>query len=47
MNAQRSTCGTSFTRSTPSVTKPSPPYAAAVREWEKLEQFVDGRLRRE
>lgn len=29
------------------VTKPSPPYAAAVREWEKLEQFVDGRLRRE
>ncbi|OBJ18470.1 primosomal protein [Mycobacterium sp. 1245801.1] len=30
-----------------SVTKPSPPYAAAVREWEKLEQFVDGRLRRE
>lgn len=27
--------------------KPSPPYAAAVREWEKLEQFVDGRLRRE
>ncbi|MEE3750829.1 protein export chaperone SatS [Mycobacterium intracellulare] len=30
-----------------SVTKPSPPYAAAVREWEKLEQFVEGRLRRE
>ncbi|OBA70531.1 primosomal protein [Mycobacterium sp. 1554424.7] len=30
-----------------SVAKPSPPYAAAVREWEKLEQFVDGRLRRE
>ncbi len=30
-----------------SVTKPTPPYAAAVREWEKLEQFVDGRLRRE
>ncbi|OBH72957.1 protein export chaperone SatS [Mycobacterium mantenii] len=29
------------------ATKPSPPYAAAVREWEKLEQFVDGRLRRE
>jgi hypothetical protein len=26
---------------------PAPPYAAAVREWEKLEQFVDGRLRRE
>lgn len=30
-----------------SVDKPAPPYAAAVREWEKLEQFVDGRLRRE
>jgi hypothetical protein len=30
-----------------SVTTPSPPYAAAVREWEKLEQFVEGRLRRE
>jgi hypothetical protein len=30
-----------------SVSKPNPPYAAAVREWEKLEQFVDGRLRRE
>ncbi|MEB3982306.1 primosomal protein [Mycobacterium sp. 663a-19] len=30
-----------------SVGKPSGPYAAAVREWEKLEQFVDGRLRRE
>jgi flagellar motor protein MotB len=30
-----------------SVAKPAPPYAAAVREWEKLEQFVDGRLRRE
>ena len=30
-----------------SVGKPSPPYAAAVREWEKLELFVDGRLRRE
>jgi len=30
-----------------SVGKPAPPYAAAVREWEKLEQFVDGRLRRE
>ncbi|WP_156689484.1 protein export chaperone SatS [Mycobacterium sp. Marseille-P9652] len=30
-----------------SVAKPQPPYAAAVREWEKLEQFVDGRLRRE
>ncbi len=30
-----------------SVAKPTPPYAAAVREWEKLEQFVEGRLRRE
>ena len=30
-----------------SVGKPAPPYAAAVREWEKLEQFVEGRLRRE
>ncbi|MCV7088861.1 protein export chaperone SatS [Mycobacterium interjectum] len=30
-----------------SVTKPGPPYAAAAREWEKLEQFVEGRLRRE
>jgi hypothetical protein len=30
-----------------SVAKPTPPYAAAVREWEKLEQFIDGRLRRE
>jgi hypothetical protein len=30
-----------------SVAKPRPPYAAAVREWEKLEQFVEGRLRRE
>jgi len=30
-----------------STDKPAPPYAAAVREWEKLEQFVDGRLRRE
>ena len=30
-----------------SVGKPPPPYAAAVREWEKLEQFVEGRLRRE
>jgi hypothetical protein len=29
------------------VAKPTPPYASAVREWEKLEQFVDGRLRRE
>ncbi len=30
-----------------SIGKPTPPYAAAVREWEKLEQFIDGRLRRE
>jgi hypothetical protein len=29
------------------VDAPAPPYADAVREWEKLEQFVDGRLRRE
>jgi len=30
-----------------SVGKPSAPYSAAVREWEKLEQFVESRLRRE
>lgn len=30
-----------------SVGKPAAPYAPAVREWENLEQFVDGRLRRE
>jgi hypothetical protein len=30
-----------------SVGKPAGPYSATVREWEKLEQFVDGRLRRE
>jgi hypothetical protein len=30
-----------------SVDKPKAPYSAAVREWEKLEQFVDSRLRRE
>ena len=30
-----------------SVAKPKAPYSAPVREWEKLEQFVDGRLRRE
>src|ERR1700739_2372278 len=30
-----------------SVGKPAPPYAAAVREWERLEQFVESRLRRE
>ncbi|GAB7146196.1 protein export chaperone SatS [Mycobacterium riyadhense] len=29
------------------VGKPAPPYASAVREWEKLESFVEGRLRRE
>ena len=30
-----------------SVGKPASPYAAAVREWEGLEKFVDSRLRRE
>ncbi|AKN18010.1 hypothetical protein B586_17835 [Mycobacterium haemophilum DSM 44634] len=30
-----------------SVDKPAAPYSAAVREWEKLEQFVESRLRRE
>ncbi|BBX74656.1 hypothetical protein MSHI_25620 [Mycobacterium shinjukuense] len=30
-----------------SVGKPAAPYAAAVREWEKLESFVESRLRRE
>lgn len=30
-----------------SVSKPVAPYAAAVREWEKLERFVESRLRRE
>ncbi|OBI88088.1 protein export chaperone SatS [Mycobacterium asiaticum] len=30
-----------------SVDKPAGPYASAVRAWEKLEAFVDGRLRRE
>jgi hypothetical protein len=30
-----------------SVSKPSAPYSAAVREWEKLERFVESRLRRE
>lgn len=30
-----------------SAGKPKAPYAAAVREWEKLESFVEGRLRRE
>jgi hypothetical protein len=30
-----------------SVSKPPAPYSAAVREWEKLEQFVESRLRRE
>jgi hypothetical protein len=30
-----------------STNKPAAPYAAAVEEWEALEQFVDSRLRRE
>ena len=30
-----------------SVAKPAGPYAKAVREWEKLETFVESRLRRE
>jgi hypothetical protein len=30
-----------------SVGKPAAPYSAVVREWEKLEQFVESRLRRE
>jgi hypothetical protein len=30
-----------------SVGKPTAPYSPVVREWEKLEQFVDSRLRRE
>ena len=30
-----------------SVSKPAPPYAAAVRAWEDLERFVESRLRRE
>ncbi len=30
-----------------SVSKPRPPYAAAVQAWEELEQFVESRLRRE
>lgn len=30
-----------------SVSKPSAPYSAAVREWEQLERFIDSRLRRE
>ncbi|MDP7736663.1 protein export chaperone SatS [Mycobacterium paragordonae] len=30
-----------------SVSKPAGPYATAVRAWEKLESFVEGRLRRE
>jgi hypothetical protein len=30
-----------------STSKPAAPYAAAVDEWEALEQFVDSRLRRE
>jgi hypothetical protein len=30
-----------------SVSKPTPPYAEAVRAWEELERFVESRLRRE
>jgi hypothetical protein len=30
-----------------SVSKPTPPYAEAVRAWEDLERFVESRLRRE
>jgi hypothetical protein len=30
-----------------SVSRPAPPYAAAVRAWEDLERFVESRLRRE
>jgi hypothetical protein len=30
-----------------SVSKPSAPYSAAVREWEQLERFIESRLRRE
>jgi hypothetical protein len=30
-----------------SMSKPAPPYAAAVRAWEELERFVESRLRRE
>jgi hypothetical protein len=30
-----------------SVSKPAPPYAEAVREWEALDRFVESRLRRE
>ncbi|MFZ0903785.1 MAG: primosomal protein, partial [Mycobacterium sp.] len=30
-----------------SESKPAPPYAEAVREWEELERFVESRLRRE
>ncbi|OSC43297.1 primosomal protein [Mycobacterium decipiens] len=30
-----------------SVGKPGAPYAAVVREWEKLERFIESRLRRE
>ena len=30
-----------------SISKPSAPYSAAVREWEQLERFVESRLRRE
>ncbi len=30
-----------------SMSKPAPPYAEAVREWDELERFVESRLRRE
>jgi len=30
-----------------SVTKPTPPYADVVRQWEELDRFVESRLRRE
>jgi hypothetical protein len=38
---------TAYVLESDSVRKPSPPYAAAVRAWEELEQFVESRLRRE
>jgi hypothetical protein len=38
---------TAYVLESDSVSKPSPPYAAAVRAWEELEQFVESRLRRE
>jgi hypothetical protein len=36
-----------YVRDSDSVSKPSPPYAAAVQAWEELERFVESRLRRE